>query len=460
VRAVLDAERFVEEMNEKYAVVCEGGKARVIREIVDQTGGTKLDYIRFDDFRNFYRNELIEITSTSADGRHKVASVPAGKYWLEHPNRRTYERVVFKPGSASAPDEYNLWHGWGVEAKPSGSWSLLDEHIRHNICRDNERDYRFLLGWMAYAVQRPDEPGHCAVVIRGEQGTGKGAFAHAFGKLFGAHYLQIADGRHLTGHFNAHLRNCCLLFCDEAFWHGDRAGNSALKKLITEPTIEIEPKGFDLISVPNHLHILMASNSDWVIPAGHDERRYFCLEISSEHKLDSPYFEAIRLQLEAGGYERMLWDLQHMDLTGFDVRNPPATDALRMQKMYSYEGVIGWWFQRLWDGEMPAEADTWPKYVIKSQFTEDFVNWESDSRRTRRARATALALELPKCTPKVNKSHKWLEGDRENVPVVGKDGIEAVAKRTIIRLPSLKACRDAFDAFSRQAHPWPRAAEE
>jgi hypothetical protein len=38
-----------------------------------------------------------------------------------------------------------------------------------------------------------------------------------------------------------------LLFADEAFWAGDRKGEGALKRMVTEPTLFIEQKGIDPI---------------------------------------------------------------------------------------------------------------------------------------------------------------------------------------------------------------------
>ena len=38
--------------------------------------------------------------------------------------------------------------------------------------------------------------------------------------------------------------------------------------MITEPTLPIERKGFDLILVPNYLHVVMLAEPGWVIPAG------------------------------------------------------------------------------------------------------------------------------------------------------------------------------------------------
>ena len=90
-----------------------------------------------------------------------------------------------------------------------------------------------------------------AIVLRGKEGVGKGVSVTIFGRLFGAHFRHISQGKHLTGNFNVHLQQCTLLFADEAFFAGDRGHESTLKALITEDTIQIEPKGLDLYSVRN-----------------------------------------------------------------------------------------------------------------------------------------------------------------------------------------------------------------
>ena len=119
----------------------------------------------------------------------------------------------------------------------------------------------------------------------------------------------LATPRYLTGNFNAHLEECVLLFVDEAFWAGDKQGEAQLKRMITEPTIMIERKGFDSEMAPNRLHIVMASNSDWVIPAGIDERRFAVLDVDGAKQQDERYFGAIQNELDTGGYEALLHDL-------------------------------------------------------------------------------------------------------------------------------------------------------
>jgi hypothetical protein len=90
----------------------------------------------------------------------------------------------------------------------------------------------YILKFAAWCLQNPGERAEVALVFRGEKGTGKGTFARALKDIFGQHGLHIFSAKHLTGNFNAHLRTCLLLFSDEAFWAGDKQGESTLKGLL------------------------------------------------------------------------------------------------------------------------------------------------------------------------------------------------------------------------------------
>ena len=159
--------------------------------------------------------------------------------------------------------------------------------------------------------------------------------------MFGQHYLQIANTKHLTGNFNAHLQDAVVLFADEAFWAGDKAGESVLKMLVTEPVIPIERKGRDLVLAQNLLHIIIASNHDWVVPAGMDERRFCVLDIIPAHAQDHAYFAAIVSEMDAAAAPRCCTTCCSYDLSRVNLRAVPATEALRQQKVLSLRLTSG-----------------------------------------------------------------------------------------------------------------------
>jgi hypothetical protein len=184
-----------------------------------------------------------------------------------------------------------------------------------------------------------------------------------------------------VGDFNGHLRDCVYLFADEAFYAGDRQHESVLKALITEPTIAIESKYQNVILVPNLLHIWMAANADWVVPASHDERRYFVLNVLNTRLGDNAYFVKLWGQLEGGGLAAMLCDMLERDISHFDHRAIPQTPALAEQKRLSLDTLDAWWLAVLdrgyvWRSRygLPEFLD-WKEFVPTELLNASYLQW-------------------------------------------------------------------------------------
>jgi Mesyanzhinovviridae DNA primase len=332
-------------MNEKFVVIGNmGGKCKVVEEVYDAAlRRPRLTKQSFADFKNRYANEYVEV------GDKKRMQL--GNWWLTHPKRRQYDYLVFSP-SGEVPNAYNLWQGFGCAPVPGDRHEPFLAHVLDNICAGNETHYAYLIGWMARAVQKPDAPGETAVVLRGKSGTGKSFYAKWFGSLWGRHFVHVSDAKHLVGSFNAHLRDCVLLFGDEAFFAGDKKHESVLKTLITEESMIIEHKGVDAEVGPNFIHLILASNSEWVVPMGAAERRFFVLDVGEGHQRDIGYFRNIADAMGHGGREALLHHLMTYDLGGYDVRRVPATRALLEQKMHSLGPMQEWWLERLQNGRL------------------------------------------------------------------------------------------------------------
>ena len=123
------------------------------------------------------------------------------------------------------------------------------------------------------------------------------------------------------------------------------------------------------MQTPNFLHLMMASNEEWVVPASLEARRCV-LEVSDIKKDDHVYFASIWEEMESGGYEAMLHDLLRFNLTAFNVRRVPTTDGLQQQKKLSLGTSNAWWFDVLHRG-----------YVWKSKFglEDHFGHWHDDA---------------------------------------------------------------------------------
>ncbi|MCA2012903.1 DUF5906 domain-containing protein [Cereibacter sphaeroides] len=425
-------------LNRDHAAVMIGGKFRIIVE-------------KGNGYAVFPPDELHKL---NANNRVKVPgerrTEPVTSAWMRHPSRRTYQGgLVFNPKDTPT-SAYNIWRGWAVLPEPDASCDLFLSHVRDVICGGGEREYRWLLGWMAHLVQRPEQKPGTAVVLRGIKGAGKDSVGYYLGALAGRrHYVKIAQPEHLTGRFNAHLENGLLLHLEEGFWAGDKAGGGVLKNLITCPTLQIERKGIDPYEIEHFARLLITSNEDWVVPATPGERRYFVLDVSPARAKDTAYFDAIWNEHATGGAGALLHLLQNYDLSGFDVRNPPETAGLTRQKVEGLRNVEAFWFECLSEGGLSTD-----------EFTDDQPNWEHD------------AITISRSTLRL-KYESWLERRRWNGNALsaGQFGEKLRAMCGGLRdqrvrvsggrerqylVPPLPECRKAFAAFIGGEMEWDR----
>lgn len=435
------------DLNARYAVISNlGGKCRIVERIEDVfTKDGKLVHRRtrmtkqsFEDFRNAHMHITVQV-GTDAKGNPKYA--PLGVWWLQHAQRRQYRTLVFAPGQ-DIKDGYNLWQGFAVAAKP-GDCSMFLDHVLRNICQGNNEHYEYVLNWMARAVQYPATPGEVGIALRGAMGVGKSIVAKIFGHLWGPHYMVVSNSSHLVGNFNAHLRDVCFLFADEAFFAGDKKHRSVLRSLVTDQLIPLESKGVDVEMGPNYLHIMMASNERHLLPAGEDERRWLVLDVAKGNHQDSEFFGKLMKQMDSGGYEALLHFLLTRDISDFNVRSVPKTEALQEQKLLSMEPFEQWWYQKLQAGLILEEHSGWQSTVLKSalidNFTEEMKQWNTQ----RRGNPVQLGRFLTHIVPGIQSIQKQV-----SVKIHVGQGIfvdDDPKKRYHYVFPALDKCRAAWE---------------
>lgn len=389
--------KVIAEFNARYAVVNESGRAVVYERTRDPIlGRAVVVRMQFADLKKLYQNQLVSVPN----GHGGTITKPAADWWLSHRDRRTYlDGVTFDPTGRAPATCWNLWGGFPVEPKP-GDWSLLREHVHKVVCCGVDEHFEYVLNWSARMFQQPAEPGETALVIRGLKGAGKGIFLSALTRAWGAHGIHIRDAKHLVGNFNAHLRDCVCLFADEAFFAGDRQHEGVLKGLVTERTLPIEGKGQNLITAPNMLHVVMSSNSEWVVPASHDERRYAVFDAADNQIGNRKYFADIAQQMEAGGLAAMIYDLLHRDISCFEVRDIPASQALADQKKHSLDSLDRWWLSVLERGfvwrsrhGVPVFGE-WQEFCSTELLNRSYLQWCAENRVQRPMTRVQLGIRM------------------------------------------------------------------
>lgn len=344
LQEIIDA--VVKRYNERFFVAPEGSGSYVFEEAWDyELNRSTLRRYRRAAFREVRDNRLVTIPTQQGS-----KLVPEVDLWLKSPLRRTFENIALIPSGDCPPDTYNLWRGFGVETV-AGDVNLILSFIEGVICSGNAEHAAYLIKWLAYCVQFPDRQAGVVPVLQGGKGIGKSTLGRIMVVIFGQHGLQITSSRHLTGNFNAHLRTTLFMLADEALYAGDPQGGAVFKGLVTEEYLTIEQKGVDVFQVRNRLKIMMCSNSEWVVSASSDERRYFCLTVSDKRQGDYEYWNRLNAWIDNGGAEAFLHYLLHeVNLTDFNIRAVPQTEALGVQKVQSLEALPAFLFDALSEG--------------------------------------------------------------------------------------------------------------
>jgi Family of unknown function (DUF5906) len=369
-------------LNEKHAVIGNyGGKCAVLsweRWSVDPNQIVPT-FQAPNDFRNRYASRYVQVSTERG-----TTNVALGKYWFNHPRRLNYEGVAFEPSQTDVlpGNRLNLYRGFAVEPR-KGSWRQLLRHIYRILAAGDRRAGRYIVRWLAWTLQNPGKPAEAVLVFQGSEGAGKGTLARVMTKVFGVYALPISDPKHLAGSFSGHLQHCVVLFLDEAFWAGNIAAEGRLKSLVTEETITIEQKYFAPIQIRNLLHIMMCSNNDWVVPAGHGSRRYAVFRVSDARVGDFEYFDELNAELAQGGVEAMVWDLLHLDLGSWHPKQIYETAALVEQKQHSLRGLEAWIESLLQAGALPKPVSvSYPNRCLSKDLlaaAKDFDPYTNES---------------------------------------------------------------------------------
>ena len=217
--------------------------------------------------------------------------------WFKDKFKRKYDKFDCYPKDNLCPSYvYNMWEKFPVELMPAVSnaktkkgleWFL--EHI--NVMVDyNEIHANFVKMWIAQMFQYPENKSIHLIFI-GLEGSGKGTFTRFFETLMGgAHRCwECTDPQEdIFGKFNDMMKKAFLVILNEADKSGSYNANGKMKALITEPTINIQPKGKTSFTMKScHRWMSFSNNPD---PNNKLKRRDLTFRMSDDKINNVAYF--------------------------------------------------------------------------------------------------------------------------------------------------------------------------
>ncbi len=336
---VVDPATAVLLMNSHFFVSERDGEVGIFRIEDDET----ITFLAMDQFALLLANMFVQISGNTPQQTGKT--MPIAKFWLAHRDRRSCRRIVFEPSGNVHPDDYNLWRGFAVKPKAGfQKQRRLLHHIYRIICRRNKTKFKYLMKWLAWAVQNPHRHAEVVVVFKSDaEGSGKSTLGTVMLEIFGTlHGLLVDNKDQLLGTFNAHLEVICFVLAEEVLWAGDAKTADSLKSRATAGRIPIEAKYRQQRQVPNRLHIMLTTNHSWAIAAGVQARRYFVCEVSDEVAQAKSWFDPLYQDLALGGTAEFLHLLLALKLGDFHPRQVPKTDELVEQQIMSAGSIEQW----------------------------------------------------------------------------------------------------------------------
>ena len=211
-----------------------------------------------------------------------------------------------------------------------------------------------------------------------------------------------------------------------------------MKGLITDEFLTVEAKFVNAVRARNLLHVIIASNETWTIPADCDVRRFSVLRFGEEHKDDHKYFRAMWEQLHDGGFEALLHHLLYeVDLDGFNPRKHLDTKELIDQKQLSLTGIEAIFFECLVRGTLPArELNGDGSVNLRGQ---DLIDWAREKRlRGSEYVSTVHVGYLFKGNP------KW---QREGLGFEKHNPQSVLGRVNVWKIPPLKEAREHWDKY-------------
>jgi hypothetical protein len=192
--------------------------------------------------------------------------------WVKDPYMRSYDRVDYIPynmDNGECPlNVFNLFTGFSdhIHAKYDKKdtddlltpfYKLLSSVSEHNsdVINYNEN-------WIAHIIQKPAEKVPTALVLTGNQGTGKNVFVNMIRNLIGeGNFYTTADLKSLFGNHASGMYHKLLVNADEVNLANAAQYTERMKQAITQDDLNVNLKNVQEFTVKAPCRFIFTSNN-------------------------------------------------------------------------------------------------------------------------------------------------------------------------------------------------------
>lgn len=256
-----------------------------------------------------------------------------------HPDFSIFDKLDFRPYLREDQKTYrdgevfNLFNGF--PHNPDGDYDeKLIEPVLHCmrevLSAGNEAFFNYYLRYLAHAVQYPDEKPGVAIIFITPQGLGKDMIHYDFLKRVFGHKLlhRVNDLSAITRKFNKKLEGKLITVIGEIRSYNNELDSEALKGVITDHTLNIEPKGKDPYEIKDFQRFIAHTNNSIPVGIRPDDRRFVIHKVSKEHIQSRDYYNKLSKTIKNPEVASHFFKfLAQLDLSDFDIRERPNTIA-------------------------------------------------------------------------------------------------------------------------------------
>lgn len=267
-----------------------------------------------------------------ADGKNRIGCIFK---WLTDPTMRCFDDIGCYPPPCKVPKGHgNIWTPSPFAEYQSTGEDVTEgvqmffDHIRV-LCNHEQTVYAYVLDWLAHSFQYPGIKKQPMITLISEEGAGKTALIQYMKALLGSRKVleTTAPEQEVWGPFNELMMSAYLVVLSETDKRNSSGSDGKIKALVTDPTININPKGKAAFIMQSYHRFIMCTNNIDPVKTHKHDRRNLIIRASDEKIGNKPYFTLLHDNIEnpeilAGIYRFFM----ERDLEGVNLTEMPRTE--------------------------------------------------------------------------------------------------------------------------------------
>lgn len=268
------------------------------------------------------------------------------RIWMASERRRVImaDDVVFDPSEQCAPECVNLFGGLTMQPK-AGNWEPIRQLLWH-LCDEDEEIVAWILDWQAIQLQQPGIKLPTAIIMHGDEGSGKNVYWERIWLPVLMPYASIVGQNELENKYTGWLSKRLFILGDEVLSRQEmRHMKGKLKSMISGKWMQIEEKFEPVRMEANHVNLVFLSNELQPNALDASDRRY--LVVWTPPKREPEYYKAVMHCADNGGREAFMHALLERDISAFDPYAPPPvtkakTDLIDLSRPSAERFWLAW----------------------------------------------------------------------------------------------------------------------